>query len=149
MNRTTPFYLMVGDITVRENADPYFVFLYARVLAEALFTTFNSNPQHHAILDAQPPDYSESFVLAWDGGQEALDLPVRLVLMGLHSKELLEAVYQEFTDGMPLHALVQYASDRIQATELYQELSALAREPRLNPAMAKAFVQKYAKGAKL
>lgn len=128
--KTTPFDNVLSELAVRENLDPYLTFFYLRALFEAFMLSFNSNPSHQAILDPQPPDYSHGFILAWEDygkhGDQFLPLLPDIVVKGLHSKALWQAFTEQFSDGMPLHALVSFLADRIHEAPFYRRLSAIA-----------------------
>jgi len=101
--KSTPFDQAVAELSVKENQDPYLVFFYLRTLMEALFLRFNSNPEHVAVLDATPMDYSYGFSLVWEGDPpKVVPITVEEVVSKFHSKELFLEFAEQFKDGSSL-----------------------------------------------
>ena len=125
--KSTPFDQAVAELSVKENQDPYLVFFYLRTLMEALFLRFNSNPEHVAVLDATPMDYSYGFSLVWEGDPpKVVPLTVEEVVSKFHNKELFLEFADQFKDGMPLYGMVDFMADRLQRNPAFAELSRLA-----------------------
>lgn len=134
MEKTSQFNLALSDLAVRENADPYEVYLYLRILFDVLVKRFNMEPGHIALLEPYPLGYDNGLCLIWEDPQGLVLIPLEpsLIIKGFHTPDLWGSFQKDIRENMSFEDIAHSFYAPIASTAMFMELSTLAQnEPDL------------------